>query len=229
NGVIVEIGQPISHRIDAMISGTQANIAIKRFGDNLNHLFTSGNDIKSTIQSIDGIIDLNVEQQIERLQLLIEPKRELLAAYGITLPEFSTFVSTTLAGEVVSQVYEQGKTFDLTVKVAEEDRDRAETIKDLLIDTYDGKKVPLNQVAEVRSTMGPNTINRENVKRKIVVSANVMDRDLRGVVNDIQKAIDENIQLPEEYHIEYGGQFESEQAASRILLLTSFLALAVIF
>ena len=229
NGVIVEIGQPISHRIDAMLSGTQANIAIKLFGDNLNHLFTIGNDIKSTIQSIDGIIDLNVEQQIERPQLVIEPKRELLAAYGITLPEFSTFVSTALAGEVVSQVYEQGKTFDLTVKVAEEDRDRAETIKDLLIDTYDGKKVPLNQVAEVRSTMGPNTINRENVKRKIVVSANVMDRDLRGVVNDIQKAIDKNIQLPEGYHIEYGGQFESEQAASRVLLLTSFLALAVIF
>ena len=229
NGVIVEIGQPISHRIDAMLSGTQANIAIKLFGDNLNQLYTIGNEIKGSIQGIEGITDLNVEQQIERPQLVIEPKRELLAAYGITLPEFSNFISTALAGEVVSQVYEQGKTFDLTVKVAEEDRDRAETIKDLLIDTYDGKKVPLNQVAEVRSTMGPNTINRENVKRKIVVSANVMDRDLRGVVNDIQKAIDENIQLPEGYHIEYGGQFESEQAASRILLLTSFIALAVIF
>ena len=229
NGVIVEIGQPISHRIDAMLSGTQANIAIKLFGDNLNQLFTLGNEIKGSIQEIEGITDLNVEQQIERPQLTIEPKRELLATYGITLPEFSSFVSTAIAGKVVSQVYQQGKTFDLTVKVNEENRNRAEILKDLLVDTYDGQKVPLNQIADVRSTLGPNTINRENVKRKIVISANVMDRDLRGVVNDIQKTIEQNVQLPEGYHIEYGGQFESEQAASRILLLTSLLSLGIIF
>ena len=126
-------------------------------------------------------------------------------------------------------MYEQGKTFDLTVKVAQGDRERTERIKDLLVDTYNGEKVPLNQVAEVRSTMGPNTINRENVKRKIVISANVVDRDLRGAVKDIQEKIESNIQLPEGYHIEYGGQFESEQAASRVLLLTSILSLGVIF
>ncbi len=229
NGVIVEIGQPISHRIDAMLSGTQANIAIKLFGDNLNHLFNLGNEIKSSIQGVEGLTDLNVEQQIERPQLVIEPNRELLAAYGITLPQFSSFISANLAGEVVSQVYEQGKTFDLTVKVAQGDRERTERIKDLLVDTYNGEKVPLNQVAEVRSTMGPNTINRENVKRKIVISANVVDRDLRGAVKDIQEKIESNIQLPEGYHIEYGGQFESEQAASRVLLLTSVLSLGVIF
>ena len=229
NGVLVEIGQPISHRIDAMLSGTQANIAIKLFGDNLNHLFNIGNEIKSSIQGVEGLTDLNVEQQIERPQLVIEPNRELLAAYGITLPQFSSFVSANLAGEVVSQVYEQGKTFDLTVKVSDDNKERAERIKDLLVDTYNGEKVPLNQIAEVRSTMGPNTINRENVKRKIVISANVVDRDLRGAVKDIQEKIENNIQLPEGYHIEYGGQFESEQAASRVLLLTSILSLGVIF
>ena len=228
-GANVEIGQPISHRIDAMLSGTKANIAIKLFGDDLNRMFSLGNEIKNTIQSIPGIADLNVEQQIERPQLVISPKREMLAKYGISLPDFSEFVNVCLAGEVVSQVYEKGKSFDLTVRVKDDLRDEMEKIRNLMIDTGDGQKIPLNYVAEIRSAMGPNTISRENVKRKIVISANVADRDLRSVVNDIQAQVDARIKLPEGYHIEYGGQFESEQAASRTLALTSFMSIVVIF
>ena len=228
-GANVEIGQPISHRIDAMLSGTKANIAIKLFGDDLNRMFSLGNEIKNTIQSIPGIADLNVEQQIERPQLVISPKREILAKYGISLPDFSEFVNVCLAGEVVSQVYEKGKSFDLTVRVKDDLRDEMEKIRNLMIDTGDGQKIPLNYVAEIRSAMGPNTISRENVKRKIVISANVADRDLRSVVNDIQAQVDARIKLPEGYHIEYGGQFESEQAASRTLALTSFMSIVVIF
>lgn len=228
-GANIEIGQPISHRIDAMLSGTKANIAIKLFGDDLNKMFSLGNQIKETIGGIEGIADLNVEQQIERPQLKIQPRREMLAKYGITLPEFSQFVNVALAGKVVSQVYEKGKSFDLTVKVKDEERDEMEKIRNLMIDTADGRKIPLDYVAEVVSTMGPNSISRENVKRKIVISANVADRDLRSVVNDIQQQIDASIQLPEGYHIEYGGQFESEQAASRTLALTSFISIVIIF
>lgn len=228
-GANVEIGQPISHRIDAMLSGTKANIAIKLFGDDLNRMFTLGNEIKSAIQGIPGIADLNVEQQIERPQLVISPKREMLAKYGISLPEFSEFVNVCLAGEAVSQVYEKGKSFDLTVRVKDNLRDEMEKIRNLMIDTGDGQKIPLNYVAEIRSAMSPNTISRENVKRKIVISANVADRDLRSVVNDIQAQVDAQIKLPEGYHIEYGGQFESEQAASRTLALTSFMSIVVIF
>ena len=228
-GANIEIGQPISHRIDAMLSGTKANIAIKLFGDDLNKMFSLGNRIKDAIGDIPGIADVNVEQQIERPQLKIQPKQEMLAKFGITLPEFSEYVNVALAGKVISQVYEQGKSFDLIVKVKDDARDEMEKIRNLMVDTNDGRKVPLNYVAEVVSAMGPNTINRENVKRKIVISANVADRDLRSVVNDIQKRIDTSIQLPEGYHIEYGGQFESEQAASRTLALTSFISIVVIF
>ena len=229
SGANIEIGQPISHRIDAMLSGTQANIAIKLFGDDLNRMFQLANDIKAKIQDIPGIADLNVEQQIERPQLVIRPRREMLARYGITLPQFSEFVSACLAGEAVSQVYEQGKSFDLVVRVRHDLHDEADKVRDLMIDTSDGRKVPLSYIADIRSAAGPNTISRENVKRKIVISANVDGRDLRSVVNDIQARIDADIRLPEGYHVEYGGQFESEQAASRTLTLASCVAIVVIF
>ena len=227
-GANIEIGQPISHRIDAMLSGTEANIAIKLFGTDLNRMFLIGNQIKDAVQNIEGLVDLKVEQQIERPQLTITPRREILAKYGISLPEFGEYVNVMLGGEVVSQVYDEGKTFDLTVKASDDRRATMDDISDLMIDAG-GVKVPLSYVADIRSASGPNTINRENVQRKIVISANVSERDLRGVVNDIQKAIETNVQLPEGYHIEYGGQFESEQAASRTLLLTSFMSLIVIF
>ncbi|MDH6308580.1 CzcA family heavy metal efflux pump [Dysgonomonas sp. PFB1-18] len=227
-GISVEIGQPITHRIDHMLSGTKANIAIKLFGTDLNKLYTLGNNIKSSIGGIEGIADLNVEQQVERPQLKITPKRELLAKYGITLPEFSEFVNVMLSGEIVSQVYESGKSFDLTLKAADDYKDQADKIRNLMIDA-NGTKVPFAYVADITSATGPNTVNRENAQRKIVVSANVSGRDLRSVVNDIRSTVDENITLPEDYHIEYGGQFESEQAASRTLLLASIFAIMVIF
>ena len=228
-GANIEIGQPISHRIDAMLSGTQASIAIKLFGDDLNKMFSLGNQIKDAIRDVEGIADLNVEQQVERPELKIVPRREMLAKYGISLAQFNEFVTVNMAGEVVSQVYENGKSFNLVVRAAEDNRGSMERIKDLMIDDAQGRKIPLSYVARVESSMGPNAINRENVKRKIVISANTSGRDLRSVVNDIQARVNEKIQLPEGYHIEYGGQFESEQAASRTLLLTSLMSIVVIF
>lgn len=227
-GISVEIGQPISHRIDHMLSGTKANIAIKLFGTDLNKLYSLGNQIKASVEGIEGVADLNVEQQVERPQLKIIPKREMLAKYGITLPQFSDFITVMLSGEVVSQVYIDGKSFDLTLKVAEDYKNEADKIRNLMIDAGD-KKIPFEYVADITSSTGPNTVNRENAQRKIVVSANVAGRDLRSVVNDIQEKVNSEIAFPEGYHIEYGGQFESEQAASRILLIVSVFAIMIIF
>lgn len=228
-GANIEIGQPISHRIDAMLSGTQAGIAIKLFGDDLNRMFMIGNQIKAAVADVEGIADLNVEQQIERPELKIVPRRELLARYGITLPQFNEFVTVNMAGEVVSQVYEKGKSFNLVVRASEGNRNSMERIRNLMIDDALGRKIPLTYVADVVSSTGPNTINRENVKRKIVISANTSGRDLRSVVNDIQERVEKEVSLPEGYHVEYGGQFESEQAASRVLLLASLMSIVVIF
>lgn len=227
-GVNVEIGQPISHRIDAMLSGTQANIAIKLFGTDLNRMFSIGNSIKSEIQGVEGIADLNVEQQIERPQLQITPRREMLAKYGVTPAEFAEMVDVYLAGATVSQVYEGNRSFDLTVKVDDASRRTMDDIRNLTVDAA-GAKIPFSEIADIRSAAGPNTINRENVSRKIVISANVAGRDLQGVVDDIRRIVGEKITLPEGYRIEYGGQFESAQAASRTLLLTSIMSIAVIF
>ena len=228
-GANIEIGQPISHRIDAMLSGTQASIAIKLFGDDLGQMYAIGNQIKDAIASVDGIADLNVEQQVERPELTIVPKRDLLAKHGITMADFNTFVRVALGGETVSQVYEGKRSFNLVVRAGEGGRGNMEGIRDLMIDTPDGGKVPLSAVADVKSATGPNTINRENVERKVVISANASGRDLRSVVNDIQARIGQSIKLPEGYHIEYGGQFESEQSASRTLVLASVISIIVMF
>ena len=227
-GVNVEIGQPISHRIDAMLSGTRANIAIKLFGTDLNKMFEIGNQIKTEISAIPGVVDLNVEQQVERPQLQIVPKREMLAKYGVTPSEFTDMVEVYLAGRTVSRVYEGNRVFDLTVKADDDSRSTIEAIRDMPVDVVGGK-VPFSQIAEIRSSVGPNTINRENVARKIVISANVSDGDLQGAVNRIRKTINDNVPLPEGYHVEYGGQFESAQSATRTLLVTSLMAILVIF
>lgn len=227
-GANIEIGQPISHRIDAMLSGTQANIAVKLFGPDLNRLFAIGSRIRAAVQDVEGVADLALEQQIERPQLQIYPKRDMLMKYGITLPEFSEFINVALAGRVVSQVNEGGKVFDLTVKVDDAARETMDAIGELTMDA-NGRKVPLHYVADILPLAGPNTINRENVQRKIVVSANVAGRDLKGVVNDIRKRVEEEVVLPEGYHVEYGGQFESEEAASRTLFLTSLISMLLIF
>ena len=227
-GANIEIGQPISHRIDAMLSGTESQIAIKLFGDDLNRLYQIGSKIKNSISSVEGVVDINIEQQVERPQLEIRPRREMLARFGIPINEFAHYINVTLAGEVVSQVYEQGLPYDVTVRLDENHRNSMEKISNLMIDSNVGK-IPLSYVADIVSATGPNTINRENVSRRIIISANVQDRDLRGAVNDIQEKIDEEIALPENYYITYGGQFESEAEASRTLALTSIGALVIIF
>ena len=227
-GIAVEVGAPVTHLIDAMLSGTRANIAIKVFGPDLGTLYSLGKQIEEAVKDIDGIADLNVERQVERPQLRIEPRREMLARYGVTLPQFARMVGVLLGGQVVSQVYEGEKSFDLTLKVADADRMTAADIAAITVDA-NGAKVPLGTLANITSAMGPNTINRENVARKLVVSANVSGRDLLGVVNDIRERIDAEVAMPEDYHVEYGGQFESERTASRTLLVTSVFSIAAIF
>ena len=228
-GVNIEIGGPISHRIDAMLSGTKANIAIKLFGSDLNKMYEIGQKIKTSISGVEGIADINVEQQVERPELNITPKREMLARYGISLPEFSEFVRVMMEGEVVSTVYEGNRSFDLTLKVNDDARSTIERLSDLTIDTGDGKKVPLSYVADIKSAAGPNTINRENVSRKLVVSCNATGGELAKAVGAIREKITENIELPEGYHIEYGGQFESEERASKTIALVSIFSIFIIF
>lgn len=225
SGANIEIGQPISHRIDAMLSGTQASIAIKLFGTDLNRMFNLGNEIKEAVEDIEGIADLNVEQQIERPEMKIRPHRELLARNGITLPQFNECISVGMAGEVVSQVYEGGRNYNLVVRA----NDTEVPFTDFLVSSSNGTMVPLSTVARIESSAGPNTINRENVQRKIVISANTEGRDVGSVVKDIQEEIAEKITLPEGYHIEYGGQFESQESASRTLSWLCVASIVIIY
>lgn len=227
-GVNVEIGQPISHRIDAMMSGTESQIAIKLFGDDLNRLFATGNKIKSIISSVPGIVDANIEQQVERPELVISPRRELMAAYGVKMSDFNNIVAVAIGGRAVSQVYENGQPYDLTVILDPSSRATIESISEIAIDSSKGK-IPLSTIAEIKSLTGPNMINRENVKRRIIISANVDGRDLRGAVNEIRNRIESEVQLQPDYYVTYGGQFESEAAASATLMWTSLCALAIIF
>ncbi|MGQ1786778.1 efflux RND transporter permease subunit [Saccharicrinis sp. GN24d3] len=228
-GIAYTVGQPLGHRIDHMLSGTRANIAIKLFGTDLNRMFTIGNQIKSDIIDIEGLVDVSVEQQVEIPQIQIRANRNMLSFYGISIHEFNAFIDIALGGEKVADIYEGQKTFDLILRFSTDYTDKISGIMDALIDTYDGRKIPLSEVAEIVSATGPNSISRENVQRKLVISANVAERDLRGVVEDIQNNINNNIKLPENYYIQYGGQFESEQKASRMLMLTSIAAIFIIF
>ncbi len=227
-GAVIEIGQPISHRIDAMLSGTQSQIAIKIFGHDLNKLSALGHQVKGIISEIDGVVDAAMEQQIERPQLLIKPKREMLTAYGITPGDFRSFIETAMSGRVVSQIYDNGFAYDVAVILTPEARSSLEDIRDIAFEAPGGT-VNLATLADIVSTTGPNTVNRENVARRIIVSANVEGRDLRSVVDDIRKKINKEVSLPENYYISYGGQFENQENASRTLLLASLFALIVIF
>ncbi len=228
-GIAVTVGQPLGHRIDHMLTGTRASIALKIFGNDLTRLYSIGNQIKSEIVDIDGLVDVNVEQQVDVPQIQIRANRALLAWYGISLEEFNEFIEVVLGGEKLADIYEGQQRFDLVVRLDSTYSSSLEGIRSILIDSPTQGKVPLANVAEVISTTGPNAISRENVQRKLVISANVASRDLRGVVNDIKRKIDENISFPEGYRIEYGGQFESEARASRTLLIASFLSILVIF
>jgi len=228
-GVNIEIGGPISHRIDAMLSGTQSNIAIKVFGTDLGKMYSIGQEIKAAISEVEGIADINVEQQVERPELKIVPKREMLARHGITMAEFAEFVKVMLEGETVSTVYEGNRSFDLTLKVKNESRSTMERIQDLLLDTPSGYKIPLSYVADVVSSSGPNTIGRENLNRKLVVSCNAIGGELAKAVAAIKEEIDKHVTLPDGYRIEFGGQFESEERASRTIALVSIFSIFIIF
>jgi CzcA family heavy metal efflux pump len=228
-GANITIGQPIGHRIDHMLSGTRANIAIKIFGPDLNTLFTLSNRVKNAIEGTDGLVDLSVEQQIDIPQVQIKARREMLASKGITIGEFTEFIDAAIAGERVGDIYEEDKRFDFIVRFDDNNRGSMDNIRNTLIDTHDGRKIPLVEVAEIVSASGPNTINRENVKRKTVVSANVAGRDQRSAVDEIKSKIESNVQLPEGYRVEYGGQFEAEAEASKTLLAASMFSLLVIF
>ncbi|MBC8315575.1 MAG: efflux RND transporter permease subunit [Bacteroidales bacterium] len=228
-GIIIEVGQPITHRIDHMLSGTRSNIAIKLFGTDLREMYMLAMEIRNSIENVEGIADLNVEQQIEIPQIQIKPKRDMLAKYGIPVSDFIQFVDVAFGGEKISDVFEEERSFDLVLRFDDPYRGSLEAINNVLIDTDSGTKIPLKAIADISSTSGPTSINRENVKRKIVISANIAGRDLRSVVNDIQKHIGDEIVFPEGYSIQYGGQFESEERASRIILFTSLAAIIVIF
>ncbi|NLN31418.1 MAG: efflux RND transporter permease subunit, partial [Bacteroidales bacterium] len=228
-GIAFTVGQPLGHRIDHMLSGTSANIAIKLFGTDLNKMFSTANEIKSVITGIDGLVDVNVEQQIEVPQIQIRANREMLLRYGIPIGEFTDFTDLAFSGEKLGDIYEGQRSFDLTLRLNSDYTESLDGIKTALIDTYDGKKVPLEELADIVSATGPSSISRENVRRKIVISANVAGRDLRSVVNEIQENIDSKVHLPADYWLEYGGQFESEARASRTLLFTSVAALFIIF
>ena len=228
-GIAASVGQPLGHRIDHMLSGTSAGIAIKIFGQDLNRMFVIGNQIRNTIVDIDGLVDVNVDQQVEVPQIQIRAHRDMLAEYGISMAQFNDFVDVAFGIEKHADIYEGQNRFDLILRLHPDYTETIEGIRSALIDTQDGKKVPLEQVAEVVSVTGPSTIGRENVQRKIVVAANVSGRDMRSVVEEIQNKVGENIILPEGYRIEYGGQFESEAHASRTLMLTFILAIIIIF
>lgn len=228
-GIASTVGQPLGHRIDHMLSGTRANIAIKLFGEDLTTLFILGNEIKQAIDNIDGLVDVNVEQQVEVPQVQIRANREMLAAYGITLEQFNRFVEIAFGGEKMADVYEGQRKFDLVLRFNEDYYNTLDGIRAALIDTHDGKKVPLEDVAEIVSVSGPSSISRENVQRKIVVSANVTGGNLSGLVKEVQKSISENVKFPPGYRLEFGGQFESEARASRTLLIASLMAILVIF
>ncbi|MFT5779109.1 MAG: CzcA family heavy metal efflux pump [Crocinitomicaceae bacterium] len=228
-GVNITIGMPIAHRIDHMLSGTRANIAMKVFGDDLGKLFTTCNEIKDAVSKIDGLVDVAVEQQIEVPQIRIKPKIKLLAKHGLTVYDFAEFIDVAFAGEVVSEVYEGQKSFDLVVRYDTTSRGGIAKIKAALIDLPNGTKIELNQIAEIKSIGSPNTINREDVQRKVVVSANVSGRDIKGVVTEIQDAIKKDVVFPPGYRVQYGGQFESEEKASSLLFVASILAIIAIF
>ncbi|MEP0938183.1 MAG: efflux RND transporter permease subunit [Ekhidna sp.] len=228
-GINITLGQPIAHRIDHMLSGTRANIAIKIFGDDLQRLFELGKSVETNINSIDGIADVAVDQQIEVPQIRITPKRQMLSAYGMTVGDLMEQVDVAFAGEKAGEIYEGQKYFDLIVRFQKVSRSSMASIQNALVTLPNGGQITLDQLADVKSVSSPNTISRENVKRKIVVAANVQGRDLRGVVNEIQQIVDANIDLPEGYRVEYGGQFESEAKASQLLLITAVVAILIIF
>lgn len=228
-GVNITLGQPIAHRIDHMLSGTRANIAIKIFGPDLQRLFEVGKSIENNIKAIDGLADVAVDQQIEVPQIRIKPNRQILSSYGMTVGDLMQQVDIAFAGEEAGEIYEGQKYFDLVVRYQKRFRDNIETMNKTLISLPNGGQTSLGELSTIQSVSSPSKISREDVQRKIVVAANVQGRDLRGAVEEIKETVSQTITMPEGYRVEYGGQFESEAKASQLLLITAIVAIAIIF
>ncbi|MBQ5627412.1 MAG: efflux RND transporter permease subunit, partial [Bacteroidaceae bacterium] len=227
-GVVTSVGQPLEHRIDHMVSGTQADLAIKIFGPDLSTLFSKGMEIKSLLTAFPEIVDVNVEQQVEIPQIQVRANREKLAFYGITMSEFNEFVENAFPGKKVGAIYEEERSFDLIIRLNKDYTESIDGVKRALIDTPDGK-VTLETVADVVSVGGPGSISRENVQRKVVVSANIASGDVAGTVERAASYLEKELALDEGYRLEYGGQFESAESASRTLWLTTLVAILVVF
>ena len=227
-GVVTSVGQPLEHRIDHMVSGTQADLAIKIFGPDLSTLFRKGVEIQELLKAFPEVVDVNVEQQVEIPQIQVRANREKLAYFGITMGEFNAFVEAAFPGKVVGSIYEEERSFDLVLRLNKDYTETIDGVKQALIDTPDGK-VPLESVADVVSVGGPGSISRENVQRKVVVSANIASGDISGTVERVEAHLEKELQLAEGYRLEYGGQFESADSASRTLWLTTLVAILVVF
>jgi CzcA family heavy metal efflux pump len=228
-GTNVTIGQPISHRIDHMLSGTRANIAVKVFGDDLGTLRRLGERVRAAVGSVAGVVDLSLEQQMDVPFVRFVLNRPAIARYGLRPGDVAGAIETSLAGTTVGRIFDRGTAFDLTVKFDPETSGELERIADLPVNTPGGAVVPVRALADVRREQGPNMVLRENVQRRIVVSCNVAGRDLGSVVDDIRQAVARAVPMPAGYRVEYGGQFESEQNASDRLLGLSLLAIAGVF
>ena len=228
-GVNVTVGQPISHRIDHMLSGTRANIAVKIFGDDLSTLRELAKQAQALMQTVPGVVDLSIEQQMDIPTLRVRFDRPMLARYGLPAGEAAETLQTALLGREVGQILEGQVAFPLVVRYAQDGTQDLESVRRTMLDTPSGAQIPLAAVSEIREDRAPNFISRENVQRKIVVQCNVAGRDLRSVVNDIQRVVQSSVALPRGYHVEYGGQFESEAQASERLFWLGGLVIVGIF
>ena len=228
-GIASTVGQPLGHRIDHMLTGTRASIAIKIFGPDLTQLFMTANDIKAEIEGIEGLVDVSVEQQTETPELQIRAKRDMLARHKITMEEFNHYIELAFSGDKVSEVYEGQRSFDLVLRLNKNYTESIEGIKSAMIVNGEGVMIPLEEVAEIVSVGGPNSISRENVQRKIVVSANTAGRDVVSIVEEIEQRVNDNVNIPENYMVEYGGQFQSAKKASKTLMIMTIIAIFVIF
>ncbi|MBI5440292.1 MAG: efflux RND transporter permease subunit, partial [Deltaproteobacteria bacterium] len=228
-GMIIQIGGPLSHRIDHMLSGTRANIAVKLFGDDISQLRSTAKEIEQAMATVDGIADLSVEQQVDIPQLTIAFDRERIARHGLRAGELAEVIEAAYAGQKVTQVLESQRTYDVIVRYPDANRESVEAVRATLIDTPSGAKVPLGALATIRQDAGPNVVMRENAQRRIVVMANVGGRDLKSVVDDVRIAVSRDVRMPSGYYVVYGGQFESESEATRTIGLLSVFVVAGIF
>ena len=227
-GVLVSVGQPIQHRLDHLLSGVSAQVALKLFGPDLDTLRQKAEEIRAVISGVEGVADLQVEQQVQVEQLQIKVKRLAAARHGLKVEDVTHFTETAFKGETVSQVIQGQRQYALLIRIDPTLVNTVESVADLELRTPSGTFVPLKQVADVSFGYGPNTINRENVSRRIVIQCNVQNRDLGNFIAEVQQKINEQINLPEAYFLTYGGQFESQQAAQRrILIQTGFVLVGI--